>query len=53
MEMIPPPIQASGIYVEANAVTLQDNATYVRFVHACLGYPTPTTFLRAVTAGFI
>jgi hypothetical protein len=50
---IPPPQLEAGLYVEANAIGIQDNATYVRFVHACLGYPSPTTFLRAVTAGFI
>jgi hypothetical protein len=50
---IPPPSRTAGIYVEANAVAMQDNAAYVRFVHACMGYPAPTTFLRAVTAGFI
>jgi hypothetical protein len=33
--------------------TSHDNASYVRFIHACLGYPAPTTFLRAVTVGFI
>jgi hypothetical protein len=56
---IPPPYPAkAGVYVEANAMSLHDNAncdkvSYVRFVHACLGYPTPSTFLRAVTAGYI
>ena len=25
----------------------------MRFIHACLGYPAPTTFLRAVEKGFI
>ncbi len=42
-----------GIYIEANHVSQQDNASYVRFIHACLGYPAPITFLRAVTAGLI
>ena len=42
-----------GVYIEANHAALHDNASYVRFIHACLGYPAPTTFLRAVTAGFI
>jgi hypothetical protein len=41
-----------GVYIEANHVSRHDNASYVRFTHACLGYPAPTTFLRAVTAGF-
>ena len=50
---IPPPAPAAGLYVEANAVQIQDNASYVRFVHACLGYPAPTTFLHAVTEGYI
>jgi hypothetical protein len=44
---IPPPHHGAGLYVEANAVTVQDNATYVRFIHACLGYPSPSTFLAA------
>ena len=39
--------------MEANHVARHDNASYVRFIHACLGYPAPTTFLRAVTAGYI
>jgi hypothetical protein len=42
-----------GVYIEANHVAEQSNASYVRFVHASLGYPAPTTFLRAVTAGYI
>jgi hypothetical protein len=46
-DSIPPPTPKAGMYVEANAVSIQDNATYVRYVHACLGY---TTFLEAVTA---
>jgi hypothetical protein len=61
---IPPPHQyaalhtsqmtpAHGVYIEANHVSRHDNASYVRFTHACLGYPAPTTFLRAVTAGYI
>ena len=50
---IPPPAPSTGLYIEANAVSIQDNASYVRFVHACLGYPSPTTFLRAVSAGYI
>ena len=59
---IPPPhpVRATGvggptrgIYMEANHVARHDNASYVRFIHACLGYPAPTTFLRAVTAGYI
>ncbi len=33
-------------------MSIQDNATYVRFVHACLGYPSPTSFLNAVSAGY-
>ena len=57
---IPPPhtraalhATLDGVYIEANHVSQHDNASYVRFIHACLGYPAPTTFLRAVTAGFI
>ena len=51
---IPPPCSTDpGVYIEANAIALHDNASYVKFVHACLGYPTPSTFLRAVTAGYI
>jgi hypothetical protein len=42
-----------GVYIEANHAAQHDNASYVRIIHACLGYPAPTTFLRAVTAGFI
>jgi hypothetical protein len=42
-----------GVYVEANCASQQDNASYVRFVHAALGYPAPTTFLKAVTNGYI
>ena len=41
------------MYIEAHAATHLDNASYVRFVHASLGYPAPTTFLRAVKKGFI
>jgi hypothetical protein len=29
------------------------NAKYVQFVHACLGSPPPTTFLRAVSRGYL
>jgi hypothetical protein len=29
------------------------NEDYVRFIHACMGHPTPTTFLRAVQRGYI
>jgi hypothetical protein len=43
----------SKIKVEANFVSHQDNSEYVRFVHAALGYPAPSTFLNAVTNGFI
>jgi hypothetical protein len=50
---IPPPAPAAGLYVEANSVQIQDNASYVRFVHACLGYPAPSTFLRAVAEGYL
>jgi hypothetical protein len=50
---IPPPAHAPGLYIEANAVTVHDNATYVKFIHTCLGYPVPSTFLRADSVGFI
>jgi hypothetical protein len=51
---IPPPSAPErGVFIEANAVDKHDNASYVRFVHASLGYPAPSTFLRAVTAGYI
>jgi hypothetical protein len=52
---IPPqfPHTRQGFYIEANFVSQQDNASYVRFVHAALGYPAPSTFLNAVTKGFI
>jgi hypothetical protein len=47
---IPPPVHAAGLYIEVNAVTVQDNVTYVKFIRACLGCPSPSTFLHA---GFI
>jgi hypothetical protein len=52
---IPPPNPnaTNGLYVEANFAATEDNASYVRFVHAALGYPAPKTFLTAVTKGFI
>jgi hypothetical protein len=31
----------------------QPDAEHIRFVHACLGSPTPTIFLRAVAKGYI
>ena len=34
-------------------VTLQDNSSYVKFVHAALGYPAPSTFANAVQRGYI
>jgi hypothetical protein len=42
---------------EANQVKLlhhtsQPIAEHIRFVHACLGNPRPTTFLRAVVRGY-
>jgi hypothetical protein len=37
----------------AFAITLQTDAQFVQFVHAAMGYPAPTTFLHAVTAGYI
>ena len=43
----------NGSYIEANHVAQHDNTSYVRFIHACMGYPAPSTFLRAVTQGFI
>jgi hypothetical protein len=33
-DAIPPPTHDAGVYIEANAVSIQYNATYVRFVHA-------------------
>ena len=52
---IPPPqaLLDRGTYIEANFLSLHDNASYVKFVHAALGYPAPSTFLRAVTEGYI
>jgi hypothetical protein len=51
---IPPPSPSnSGVFIKANAIDLHDNAGYVKFVHASLGYPAPSTFLRAVTAGWV
>jgi hypothetical protein len=29
------------------------NEDYVRFIHACMGQPTPTTFRQAVQRGYI
>jgi hypothetical protein len=40
-----------GVYIEANAIAMHDNANDVKFVHACLGYPSHSTFLRAVRNG--
>ena len=37
----------------AFAITPQTDARFVQFVHAAMGYPAPTTFLHAVTAGYI
>jgi hypothetical protein len=48
-----PPNQEPGIYVEASALSLQDTASYVKFSHASLGYPAPSTLYNAVKAGFI
>ncbi len=48
-----PPNPGPGIYIEANVLTAQDNASYVKFIHAALGYPAPSTFYNAVKAGFI
>ncbi len=52
---IPPPFPSDrkGVYIEANFASELDNASYVRFAHACFGYPAPTTFLNAVSRGFI
>jgi hypothetical protein len=51
---IPPPAKGQqGIFIEANHVKQYDNRTYVRYVHASLGYPAPSTFLRAVINGYI
>jgi hypothetical protein len=54
-DRIPPqfPTTRQGLYIEANFVSQQDTASYVRFVHAALGYPAPSTFLNAVIKGFI
>jgi hypothetical protein len=38
---------------EAASVQFRMLATYVRFIRVCLEYPSPSTFLHAVTAGFI
>jgi hypothetical protein len=52
---IPPPypIKEKGLYIEANCISHHDNASYVRFVHAAMGYPAPSTFMTAVTNGYI
>ena len=42
-----------GQHIEAHAAVHHDTASYIKFVHASLGYPSPTTFLRAVERGFI
>jgi hypothetical protein len=47
------PAIAGGEYVEANYLRTHNAASYVRFVHAAMGYPCPTTFLHAVTAKYI
>ena len=45
---IPPPHPGAalhttidGVYIEANHVSQHDNASYVRFIHACLGFLHP------------
>jgi hypothetical protein len=52
---IPPPFPSDrkGVYIEANFASDLDNSSYVRFVHACMGFPAPITFLNAVSCGFI
>jgi hypothetical protein len=52
---IPPPIQwnRQGMYIKANYASKLDAASYVKFVHAALGYPAPSTFLNAVSRGYI
>ena len=34
-------------------MSMQDNASYVKFIHASLGFPAPSTFYNAVKSGFI
>jgi hypothetical protein len=52
---IPPPAPhyRNGVYIEANYASKLDAASYVKFVHAALGFPAPTTFLNAVSRGYI
>ncbi len=50
---IPPPSQDHGLYIEANVVTAQDNASYVKFINVALGYPAPYTLCNAVKVGYI
>jgi hypothetical protein len=42
-----------GTYIAANSVRDTDAESYVKFIHAFLGFPAPTTFLKAVTRGYI
>ena len=42
-----------GTYIAANSVRDTDAESYVKFIHASLGFPAPTTFLKAVTRGYI
>jgi hypothetical protein len=42
-----------GTYIAANSVRDTDAESYVKFIHASLGFPAPTIFLKAVTRGYI
>jgi hypothetical protein len=42
-----------GTYIAANSVRGTDAESYIKFIHASFGFPAPTTFLKAVTRGYI
>ncbi len=46
-------VEPDGTHGTAHYMEQQDAASYVRFVHAAFGYPCPTTFMKAVGAGYI
>jgi hypothetical protein len=53
---VPPRQMAASTSIAKPVLLLHDNTRtaerYVQFIHACLGSPPPTTFLRAVERGF-
>jgi hypothetical protein len=50
---LPTPPATTRTAPSALAVTPQTDARFVQFIHVAMGYPTPTTFLDAMTAGYI